>query len=190
MDEGSHSLRPGPGRGSRLKEFVMRYYPAALALSLLAGVTASMGSAKVADAVDPRAQALLTSGRALLAQGQVSEATDQFEAALAVDPGYVGTYLALAEAARKDGLQGKAIHYYRVALARDPNNLAAISGEGGALVEKGAVEKARRNLARLEGLCGKRCTETQQLTAAIAKGPQPKVLSAEAVTPEPTVEAN
>lgn len=168
----------------------MRYYPAALALSLLAGVTASMGQARNADPVDPRAQVLLHNGRSLLAQGQVAEATDQFEAALAVDPGYLGTYLALADAARKDGLQGKAIHYYRVALLRDPNNLAAISGEGGALVEKGAVEKARKNLARLEGLCGKRCTETQALAAAITTGPQPKVMSAEAVKPEPTIETN
>jgi tetratricopeptide (TPR) repeat protein len=190
MDAGTHNLRERPSPGRRLKEFVMRYYPAALALSLLLGVTASMGSAKGGDPVDPRAQALLQSGRSLLAQGQVSAATDEFEAALAVDPGYVGTYLALAEAARRDGLQGKAIHYYRVALSRDPNNLAAISGEGGALVEKGAVEKARLNLTRLEGLCGKRCSETLTLSAAIAKGPQPKVLSAEAVKPEPTVEAN
>jgi len=168
----------------------MRYYPAALALSLLVAVTASMGQAKSGDPVNPQAQVLLENGRTLLAQGRVGEATDQFEAALAVDPGYVGTYLALADAARKDGLQGKAIHYYRVALLRDPNNLAAISGEGGALVEKGAIDKAGRNLARLEGLCGKRCTETQGLAAAIARGPQPKVLSAEAVKPAPTVESN
>ena len=163
----------------------MRFYPAALALSLLVGVTASMGSAKSADPLDPRAEALLKAGRDYLAQGRVADATDQFEAALTIDPAYVGTYLALAEAARRDSLQGKALHYYRVALNRDPNNLAAISGEGGALVEKGALEKARRNLARLEGLCGRRCPETQQLSAAISAGPQPKVQSAEATLPEP-----
>ena len=172
----------------------MRFYPAALALSLLAGVTASMGTAKSVDPVDPRAQALLQTGRQFLAQGRLSEATDQFEAALTIEPGYVGTFLALGEAARRDGLQGKAIHYYRIALNRDPNNLAALSGEGGALLEKGAVEKARRNLARLEGLCGKGCPETQELSALIARGPQPTVLSAEAVltdpTPQPTVETN
>ncbi len=168
----------------------MRYYPAAFALSLLAGVTASVGSAKSADPLDPRAEILLTAGRQYLGLGRVGEATDQFEAALAVEPGYVGTYIALAEAARKDGLQGKALHYYRVALNRDPNNLLAIAGEGAALVEKGAVEKARRNLTRLEGLCGSRCSETQALATVIARGPQPKVMSAEAVRPEPTVEAN
>ncbi|WP_245647694.1 tetratricopeptide repeat protein [Novosphingobium lentum] len=168
----------------------MRFAPAALALSLLAAVTSSIGYTKNADPVDPRAQSLLDNGRALLARGDTAAATDSFEAALAVDPGYIGTYLALGDAARHSGLQGKAIHYYRVALDRDPNNLAAISGEGGAMVEKGALDKARRNLAKLEGLCGKTCSETQVLASTIARGPLPKVVSAQAVTPKPVVEAN
>lgn len=168
----------------------MRYTPPALALSLVLAVTGSMGSAKVTDVADPRAQVLLADGRAQLAAGQIDGATDAFEAALAVDPGYIGTYLALAEAARRAGLQGKAIHYYREALERDPNNLPAISGEGAALAEKGAVEKARSNLARLEGLCGKACPETAALAGAIARGPAPRVVSAEAVKPQPVVESN
>ncbi len=168
----------------------MRYTPVALALSLLAAVTGSMGSARVSETIDPRAQALLADGRAQLARGESDAATDSFEAALAVDPGYVETYLALGDAARKAGLQGKAIHYYRDALNRDPNNLAAMAGEGGAMAEKGALEKARGTLSRLEGLCGKACPESQQLAAAIARGPGPRVVSAEAVKPKPVVEAN
>ena len=168
----------------------MRYTPAAAALSLLALVTGSMGAAKVTETVDPRAQILLEDGNLQLAKGAVDAATDSFEAALAVDPAYTGTYIALGEAARKAGLQGKAIHYYREALERDPNNLSAISGEGGALAEKGALEKARANLARIEGLCGKACPEAQALTQAIAKGAAPRVVSAEAVKPQPTVENN
>lgn len=168
----------------------MRYTPPALALSLVLAVTGSMGSAKVADVADPRAQVLLADGRAQLAAGQVDAATDAFEAALAVDPGYLGTYLALGDAARKAGLQGKAIHYYREALQRDPNNLGAIAGEGSAMAEKGALEKARGNLARLEGLCGKACPETEELAATIARGPAPRVVSAEAVKPAPAVETN
>ena len=49
----------------------------------------------------------------------------------------------VAEAARADSLQGKAIRYYREALTREPRNLAAIAGEGEALVEKGAIEKEK-----------------------------------------------
>ncbi len=168
----------------------MRYTPAAAALSLLVLVTGSMGAAKVSEVADPRAQILLEDGRTQLAKGMVDAATDSFEAALAVDPGFTGTYIALGEAARKAGLQGKAIHYYREALQRDPNNLSAISGEGGALAEKGALDKARTNLARLEGLCGKGCSETEALSDAIADGAAPKVVAVEAVKPVPVVENN
>ncbi len=168
----------------------MRYFPAALALSLALAVTGSMGHARVLDPVDPRADELLTSGRAALAHGDVDAATDAFESALAVDPGYAGTLVALGDAARKQGLQGKAIHYYRVALQRDPNDLSAIAGEGSAMAEKGALDKAHANLVRLEGLCGKGCSETRVLADAIAKGPNPKVVSAEAVKPQPVAQAN
>ena len=88
------------------------------------------------------------------------------------------------------GLQGKALHYYREALERDPQNRAAISGEGAALVEKGAVEKARRNLARLQGLCGCTCPQTRDLAAAIARGPAERVVTADAVKPSPVVSTN
>jgi Tfp pilus assembly protein PilF len=171
------------------KEFVMRYFPAALALSLAVAVTASISQGAERQA-DPRAVALEKDGEAKLAAGDVQAAVDAFEAALAVDPGHTAIYLDLAEAARREGLQGKAIHFYREALKREPENLAAISGEGAALVEKGAVEKARKNLSKLETMCGDNCRETKQLAAAIARGPQQAVLTAEAVTPDPVVTQN
>jgi len=172
-----------------LKEFAMRYTPAAVALSLLAAVTASVGYGADRQP-DPRAAALIAEGRSELAQGQVQAAIDSFEAALAVDPAHTPIYLELAEAARQEGLQGKAIHYYREALEREPNNLAAISGEGEALLEKGAVEKARRNLAQLQSMCGDGCAEVQQLAAAIERGPEAPVLTAEAVRPSTVVTQN
>lgn len=162
----------------------MRYYPAALALSLLAAVSASVGHGQPPESESAAARALLESGRAMLAGGDTQKATDAFEAALAIDPAYVAGYIALGDAARAEGLQGKAIHYYREALERDPDNFAALSAEGGAMVDKGAVEKAKKNLARLEGLCGKGCNETRQLTTAIARGPMSRVLSAEASAPD------
>jgi hypothetical protein len=58
------------------------------------------------------------------------------------------------------------------------------------MAEKGALEKAKGNLARLEGLCGRTCRETEQLASVIAKGPIAKVVSADALKPEPEVEAN
>jgi len=179
-----------PALPSRWMELLMRYYPAALALSALVAVTASVGHGAAPESDDPRARALLSEGRAILSQGDPVRATDAFEAALAIDPAYIGALLALGDAARADGLQGKAIHYYREALERDPDNVVALSGEGGAMVEKGAVEKAKKNLARIEGLCGKSCGPAQELAAAISRGPMPRVISAEAVQAKPVIDKN
>lgn len=171
------------------KDQIMRFAPVAAALSLLLAVQASVGTAEELTP-DPRAALLIADGRAALAEGEPQKAIDNFEAALAIDPAYTPIFLELAEAARREGLQGKAIRYYRETLSRDPDNFAAISGEGEALVEKGAVEKAKANLSRLESLCGAECEETRQLAGAIARGPQPKVLRAEAVMPETVVSQN
>lgn len=168
----------------------MRYSPAAVALALLASVTASTGHSAPPVPLDPRAAVLVSEGRQAMLAGQVNEAVDNFESALTIQPGHLTIYLNLGEATRKQGMHGKALHYYREALKLDPDNQQAIAGEGEALVEKGAVEKARRNLTRLQGLCGKECSQTQQLSAAIAKGPAPRVLTAEAVKPSPTVSEN
>lgn len=168
----------------------MRYLPAALALSALAAVTASVGYSAPPQTVDPRAAALIAQGRAQMAAGNLDAAVDAYEAALVIQPGNTAIYLALGEATRRQGMQGKAIHYYRLALDADPQNVLAISGEGSAMAEKGAMEKARRNLSRLEGLCGASCEATKQLSAAIARGPAPRIVTAQAVTPEPVVSEN
>ncbi len=174
-----------------LKEHIMRYTPAAAALSLLAAITASTSfSAAPAVPLDPRAAALVQQGREVLATGNIDSAIDAYEAAYAVQPGHATIVLSLAEAARRQGLPGKALHYYRQVLSREPNNEYAISGEGAALVEKGAVEKAKLNLARLETLCGKNCTPAKLLAAAIARGPAPKVVTAEQVQSQPVVTTN
>jgi len=167
------------------REILMRFTPAGLALSLALALSASMGHSAPPQPLDPRAAALVTNGRAALAAGETDRAIDLFESALAVQPGSVAITLNLAEATRRQGLQGKALHYYREALARDPQNLAAIAGEGAALFEKGALEKAKRNLTRLQGLCGSSCAETRALAAAIARGPADRVVTAEAAKPVP-----
>lgn len=175
---------------SSAKDLLMRYTPAALALSLLVAVTSSASFSAPPRPLDARAQALLSAGRSALAAGRVNDAISAYEAALTVQPGSAAILIDLAEATRRQGMQGKALHYYRQALKEDPGNLQAISGEGAALAEKGAIEKARRNLVRLEGLCGSNCEATRAVSAAIAKGAAPRMVSAEAVKPAPVVSEN
>jgi tetratricopeptide (TPR) repeat protein len=169
---------------------IMRFLPATLALSLAAALTASVGHSATSPIMDPRAADLVAQGRAALAAGQTDQAIDAYEAALAIEPGSVTVTMELADANRRVGLQGKALHYYHEALERDPQNVSAIAGEGATLVEKGAMEKAKRNLARLYTLCGADCDATRQLNAAIAKGPPARVVTADAVTPTPVVSTN
>ena len=160
----------------------MRFAPAAMALGLVLVVNSSVSFGAERDPA-PRAAMLIAKGDSALKAGDTQGAIDAYEAALVVDPAFTPILLDLALAARKDGLQGKAIRYYREVLVRDPGNLAAISGEGEALIEKGALEKARLNLAKLESLCGSDCPEAKRLAAAISAGPPETILTAEAVLP-------
>ena len=45
--------------------------------------------------------------------------------------------------AQGQGLPGKAVCFYRDALVFDPNDTVALAGQGEAMVQKGAVERAR-----------------------------------------------
>ncbi len=174
-----------------LKEQIMRYSPAAFALALVLAASASTGNSAPPVPLDPRAAALVQAGRTALSSGNLDDAVADFEAALAIQPGHVAIYLNLAEAARKQGMQGKALHYYREALKLDPNNQYAISGEGAALVEKGATGKAKQNLDRLVQLCGNAtCGPARELSAAIARGPAPQVVTAAQVETKPEVAPN
>ena len=157
---------------------------AAAALALLS-VSTSINAQRADDQIDARSVALLDKGKAARAAGDLDTANGLIESALAVDPRNRAAYLALAEIARSQGLPGKAIRFYREALTLEPNDQAALRGQGEAMVQKGAVERAKENLARLKTLCGN-CAEATQLAAAIAKGP-PATATAQ-VVPAPKAE--
>ena len=166
----------------------MRFTPASIALAIVLTTVSSVGLSQRPDAqIEPRSIEWQKAGAAAFAAGNLSGATDALESALAVDPRNRAAYIDLAQVARAQGLQGKAIRYYREALTREPRNLAAIAGEGEALVEKGAVEMAKGSLAKLESLCGESCPETQTLSATIAAGPPARVQTAEALLPDAAV---
>jgi Tfp pilus assembly protein PilF len=148
---------------------------AACALMLLT-VSSALVAQKPDDQIDPKSVSLVQEGRTAQAAGNIDGATDAFEAALVVDPRNRAAYVALAEIARTRGLPGKAIRLYREALLLEPNDLTALRGQGEAMVQKGAVEKANQNLARIKTICGTRpCNDATVLAAAIAKGPPANV---------------
>jgi len=69
----------------------------------------------------------------------------------------------------------------------EPNDVAALAGQGEAMVAKGAITKAKENLARIKQLCIAACPEQGKLAMAIERGSAAPVISAQAVQPKPVV---
>lgn len=167
----------------------MRYTSVAAALGLaLLTISTSLSGQKRDDQIDARSMALLEKGRAAKAAGNLQGATDFIETALVVDPRNRGAFVTLADVARAQGLNGKAIRLYREALLLEPTDLAALRGQGEAMVAKGAVARAKENLAKIRTLCGATCAEGSVLAAAITKGPPVTVAAQPVVKPAPTGE--
>jgi predicted Zn-dependent protease len=169
-------------------EMFMRFSPTAVALSLALVTVSSVGNGKKADIeIDPRSVALVAEAKGLLAGAKLDAANDALESALAVDPRNQKAFVVLAQVAQKQALPGKAIRYYREALSIEPNDVVALSGQGEAMVQRGALARARDNLARITQICPTACTEQKTLAAAIEKGAAVPIISAEAVKPKPIV---
>ena len=150
----------------------MRFTSVALAAALtIVCVSTSLQGQRPDDQVDQRSLALLSQGKAERAAGNVDAATDTLETALAVDPRNRAAFVELGQISQGLGLSGKAIRLYREALLLEPNDVAALEGQGEALVAKGAVTLAQGNLAKIKTLCKTSCTPATTLAAAIAKGP-------------------
>jgi Tfp pilus assembly protein PilF len=165
-------------------EKVMRISLVATAAALtLAAVSTALHSQRPDDQIDAKSLQWLAQGRTAAAAGKLDEATDDLETALAVDPRNRAAFVALADVTRERGLNGKAIRLYRDAMLLDPNDVAAIAGEGKALLAKGAVTQAKVDLAKLQKLCTGSCPQTQELSAAIAKGPPTTALAAAQAQP-------
>jgi len=145
----------------------------AAALALIC-MSTSLSAQRADDQIDSRSAALVAKGKALFVAGNFDGATDTLETALAVDPRNRPAFLVLAEVAEARTLPGKAIRLYREALLLEPNDVEALKGQGEALVAKGAVERAKQNLASIKKICAaSACPQATALAAVIAKGPPP-----------------
>ena len=143
---------------------------------VIAGVAALLLASPVVgqkpdNQINPTSLELLKEGEAHLAAGRFVEADDALETALVVDPRNRAAFIALARVAQKQKLFGQAIRFARKALALEPNDREALAVQGEAMVELGAVARARENLTRLQKLCPGGCPQVAQLSAAISRGP-------------------
>ena len=77
----------------------------------------------------------------------------------------------LARVAQRQKLFGQSIRYTKKALLLEPNDRDAIAIQGEAMVELGALARAKENLAKLQKLCPSGCTQLAELSATITRGP-------------------
>lgn len=158
---------------------LMRFTTLSVAGALLVLTVSSSLSAQRPDSqLDPRSVELVRQARGAQAAGNLGGANDLLESALAVDPRNREAFVLIADIARAQNLPGKAIRFYGEALKLDPNDLTALRGQGEAMVAKGAMTRAKDNLAKIKTICKATCADATTLSATIAKGPPP--------TPTPT----
>ncbi|HYI49410.1 MAG TPA: tetratricopeptide repeat protein [Allosphingosinicella sp.] len=158
----------------------MRLTPIVLTLAIAAATMASAGNGqRPDDQIDPRSTSLVQQAQTQSAAGRHDQAIDLLETALAVDPGNRAAYIALGRVAQAQRLPGKAVRYYADALRLEPNDVNALAGQGEAYVQRGAVDRARANLQRVQSLCAQPCPQAQQLAGVIQRGPPAEVLAAQ-----------
>ncbi|AJA09424.1 hypothetical protein SKP52_12665 [Sphingopyxis fribergensis] len=159
-------------------------------LALTAGVIlASLPTASDAQRADndifPRSIALQQEGHKAQDAGDLDAAIGFYESALAADPRNRSAIIALAQVARAQGLPGKAIGLYREALVLEPNDIVALTGQGEALADKGALELAREKLVEAQRVCSEKCPQVAALEKTIASSASKRVVAAEVLVPKP-----
>lgn len=166
----------------------MRFTPAAVSLAVLLAVSSSISHGQKPSSLDPRSIQWSERGVAAFAGGNLDGATDAYETSLALDPRNRVAYVGLAQIAQSQELPGKAIRYYDEALSLDPKDVSTLQQQGLAMLEKGAVESARGNLARIKESCKTRCTAADELATAIASNGvrPPRIVSTSELKPVPT----
>lgn len=154
---------------------------------VLASLPVASDAQRADSDIFPRSIALQQEGQAAQEAGDLDLAIDFYESALAADPRNRSAIIALAQVARAQGLPGKAIGLYRDALVLEPNDIVALTGQGEALAEKGALEMAREKLAEAQRVCGEKCPQVAALEKAINSNAEKKVVAAEAIVPKAVV---
>ncbi len=143
-----------------------------LALGTAATLVASPVIGQRADnQILPRSVELQQQAELQMAAGKLTEAAGLLETALAVDPRNRSAFVDLARIAKQQKLFGKSIRLANEALELEPNDLEAIEVQGEAMVELGAIPRAKQNLAKLQKLCPANCRQVVALSSAITRGP-------------------
>ncbi len=150
----------------------MTFFPRALLIGLSAlALSAPVAAQRADNQIAVQSVTFQKDAKALIAEGKFEAAQGMLETALAIDPRNRGAYIDLARVAIGQKLFGKAIRMTNKAMLLEPNDPEAIAVQGEAMVELGALARAKANLAKLQEVCAKGCPQVAELSARISKGP-------------------
>ena len=151
----------------------MRLTPFVLCLGLAAStLPVAVVGQRPDDQIAPQSVTFVKQGETLLSQGKLVEADDALESALVIDPKNRAAFTVMARVSIKQKLYGQAIRLTNKALSLEPTDRDALAVQGEAMVELGALPRAKENLEKLQKLCGNAgCPQVATLSTAIARGP-------------------
>ena len=136
----------------------------ALSLALMASAAdTEISPAKNAASTD------YVAGKQAVEDRQWTQAVEHFKRATLRDPKNADAWNMLGYSSRWAGKYPEAFDAYARALALDPHHRGAHSYLGVAYVKTNNLVKAREELAKLDGICGKDCEEYKLLGKAIAE---------------------
>jgi len=99
--------------------------------------------------------------------GKYAEAREMLKGITAAEPQNADAWNLLGFSSRKMGDLKAASKAYAKALKLNPGHLGALEYQGEMFIQMGDAEKAKANLAKLQGLCGN-CDEVRNLKKAMA----------------------
>ena len=135
----------------------------------IAGATGAAASTPTsAVAASGAVPSAYEAGKAAVANGDWTTAITQFSAAVAADPKSADSENMLAYSLRKSGDLKGAFTHYGVALKLNPSHRGALEYLGEAYLLSGKPAEAKKQLARLAKVCGKKCEQYVDLSKAIA----------------------
>jgi len=114
-------------------------------------------------------QALAKDASAKLAASDAMAALTLYESALVADPRNTAAYVGLGRTYEALKRPKDSMRYYELALAIDPNDVAALEAQSMAFLAAGDIAQAEQNLNRLRRICVSGCAALERVDAAIAR---------------------
>lgn len=147
---------------------MIRLFALVLAASMPSAAASAPPTEDPSTSMTPAAAAAFSTSVRLIETDRYCEALPYLEQLAEDLPRNADVFSMLGYVHRKmDNLDVSASNYVR-ALALEPNHIDALEYQGALFLQKGDIDDALANLARLETLCG-HCKEKKSLEAMIAE---------------------